>query len=185
MDETDPPTTPPELDRPTGEHCRPPGVDDATVEALGKLSEAFEVVEDARGHLYRFHRLTGTADLALGEAVEMLRAAGHTDLADRIDRELVGRNVLEGRWTFQVIEEYDDDYYATFRRFEREAREALVGGRRHLFEAEMKNRERTPGLRHHEAVPDDASEQGTRRAAGARSDAAGRSDTGEWGDGHR
>ena len=177
MDETELPTTPSELDRPTDEHCRPPGVDDATVEALGKLSEAFEVVEDARGHLYRFHRLTGTADLALGDAVDLFRAAGHTDLADRIDRELVGRNVLEGRWTFQVIEEYDDDYYATFRRFEREAREALVGGRRHLFEAEMKDRERTPGLRNHEAIPDDASEQGTRGAPGDRSLASGRSDT--------
>ena len=166
MDENDLPTTPRELDRPTDEHCRPAGVDDATVEALGKLSEAFEVIEDARGHLYRFHRLTGTADLALGEAVDMLRAAGHTELADRIDCELVGRNVLEGRWTFQVIEEYDDGYYATFRRFDQEAREALVGGRRHLFEAEMKERERTPGLRHHEAIPDDVSQQGARGAEG-------------------
>ena len=55
-----------EQDKPTAEHRRPEGVDDATVEALGKLSEALEVVEDARGHLYGFHRLTGTADLALG-----------------------------------------------------------------------------------------------------------------------
>ncbi|WP_076262628.1 hypothetical protein [Intrasporangium flavum] len=168
MDDTDLPTTPPDADRPTDEHRRPAGVDDATVEALGKLSEALEVIEDARGHLYGFHRLTGTADLALGEAVDLLRDAGHCELADRIDRELVGRNVLEGRWTFQVIEEYDDGYYATFRRFEREARERLVGGRRHLFEAEMKERERTPGLRHHEAVPDDASEQGARGTAGGR-----------------
>lgn len=169
MDHTDLPKPPAELDRPTDEHCRPDGVSDATVEALGKLSEALEVVEDARGHLYRFHRLTGTADLALGEAVDLLRSAGHADLADRIDRELVGRNVLEGRWTFQVVEEYDDGYYGTFRRFEQEAREALVGGRRHLYEAEMKERERTSGLRHHEAVPDDASEQGARGAGDRRS----------------
>ena len=37
-------------------HQRPPGVGDATVAALGKLSEALECVEDARGHLYAFHR---------------------------------------------------------------------------------------------------------------------------------
>ena len=30
----------------------PDGVDDATVEALGKLSEALETCERARGHLY-------------------------------------------------------------------------------------------------------------------------------------
>ena len=73
-----------EQDKPTAEHRRPEGVDDATVEALGKLSEALEVVEDARGHLYGFHRLTGTADLALGEAVDLLREAGHAELADRL-----------------------------------------------------------------------------------------------------
>ncbi len=142
-----------EPDEPTTAHRRPTGVDDATVEALGKLSEALEVVEDARGHLYGFHRLTGMADLTLGESVDLFRAAGHDDLADRLERELVGRNVIEGRWTFQIVEEYDDDYYATFRRLESAARDDLVGGRRHLFEAEMKEDRRTHGRPHHEAVP--------------------------------
>jgi hypothetical protein len=140
-------------DEPMPEHRRPSGVDDATVEALGKLSEALEVVEDARGHLYGFHRLTGMADLTLDEAAELFRAAGHDDLADRLETELVGRNVIEGRWTFQIVEEYDDDYYATFKRLESQARDDLVGGRRHLFEAEMKEARRTHGLAHHEAVP--------------------------------
>ncbi|GAB3877627.1 hypothetical protein [Terrabacter terrigena] len=148
-----------EADRPTTEHQRPDGVDDATVEALGKLSEALEVIEDARGHLYGFHRLTGTADLALGEAVDLLRDSGHAELADRISTELVGRNVIEGRWTFQIMEEYDDGYYATFKRLEALARDELVGGRRHLFEAEMKEDRRTHGRRHHEAVPHDGGEQ--------------------------
>jgi hypothetical protein len=145
-----------EADRPLPEHVRPEGVSDQTVEALGKLSEALEVIEDARGSLYRFHRLTGTADLAIGEAVELFRAAGHAELADRLDREIVGRNVLEGRWTFQVVEEYDDGYYAALKAAEQGARDELVGGRKHLFEAEMKERERTQGLRHHEARPHDA-----------------------------
>ena len=70
--------------QPIPEHRRPDGVDDATVEALGKLSEAFEVAEDARGHLYGFHRLTGMSDLALGEAVDLLRDAGHAALADEV-----------------------------------------------------------------------------------------------------
>ena len=90
----------------------------------GKLSEALEVVEHARGHLYGFHRLTGTADLALGEAVDMFREAGHDELADRLETELVGRNVIEGRWTFQIVEEYDDNYYATFSGSRRGARRA-------------------------------------------------------------
>jgi len=143
---------------PDAAHLRPEGVDDATVEALGKLSEALEAVEVARGHLYTFHRLSGTADLTLGDTVAKLRDAGHPHLADRIDRELVGRNIIAGRWSFQVVEDYDDGYYATFRDLERTARDELVGGRRHLYEAEMKEDRRTDGLPGHEATPEDAAE---------------------------
>ncbi|WP_460510596.1 hypothetical protein [Frigoribacterium salinisoli] len=143
-------------DGPDAAHRRPDGVDDATVAALGKLGEALEVVEDARGSLYRFHRLTGKADLALGEAVEAFRDAGHGDVADRLDRDLVGRNVLRDRWTFQVVEDYDDDYWGPFRDAERRARDELAGGRRHLFEAEMKEDRRTHGRHHHEARPPEA-----------------------------
>jgi hypothetical protein len=138
---------------PDSAHQRPEGASDETVEALGKLSEALEVVEHARGYLYGFHRLTGKADLALGEAVEMLRKAGHSGVADEIEKEIVGRNVIEGRWTFQIVEDYDDNYYRPFVDAENAARQELVGGRRHLFESEMKEERRTHGLRHHEARP--------------------------------
>lgn len=126
----------------------------ATVEAVGKLTEALETVEVARGHLYAFHQLTGSADFALGDAVELLRQAGHDDLADDLDRELVGRNVIPGRWTFQLVEEYEDTYYQVFRDYERRGRE-LVGGRRHAYEAELKRQRRTPGEPGHEATPED------------------------------
>ena len=140
-------------DGPDARHVRPPDVSDATVEALGKLSEALETVEEARGHLYAFHRRCGTADLALGEAVDLLREAGHDAIADAVQTDLVGRNILEGRWSFQVVEEYDAGYYAAFKEHEQSARDELVGGRPHLFEAEMKEDRRTHGRRHHEARP--------------------------------
>ncbi|WP_026426127.1 hypothetical protein [Actinokineospora inagensis] len=134
-------------------HRRPPGVDDATVAAVGKLSEALETAERARGHLYSFHQLTGSADLQLGDAVEKLAEAGHTELADRLRADLVGRNVLYGRWTFQVVEEYDDGYHARFRAAEKTVRDELLRGRRHVFEAEMKADRRTHGAEGHEARP--------------------------------
>ena len=140
---------------PDAQHQVPEGVSEATVEALGSLSAAVEVIEHARGLLYGFHRLTGTADLNLGEAVEQLRKAGHTELADRIDTELVGRNVIAGRWTFQIVEDYDEGYYALAKELERTARDELVQGRKHLFEASMKEDRRTAGRRHHEATPGD------------------------------
>ena len=144
----------PATDQPDDRHVRP-DVDDLTVEALGKLSEALEVVEEARGYLYAFHRRCGEADLKLGDAVELLREAGHGEQADRIDEDLIGRNILDGRWSFQVVEEYDATYYSSFKEHERRAREELVQGKPHLFEAEMKEDRRTHGRRHHEAKPAD------------------------------
>ncbi len=140
-------------DGPAERHRVPDGVDDATVVALGLLSEALETVERARGALYEMHQLIGGADLKLGDAVTALRDAGHAPVADRLDTELVGRNVIGGRWTFQLVEEFDDGYYATFRALEQAARDELVGGRRHLYEARMKEQRRTPGRPGHEATP--------------------------------
>ncbi len=142
-------------DQPDAAHQRPEGLDDATVEALGTLSKALETAEHARGMLYGFHRLSGTADLLAGDAVDELREAGHTELADRVETELVGRNVIEGRWTFQIVEDYDDGYYALFRELEKTARDQLAGGRRHLFEAQMKEDRRSHGRPAHEARPDE------------------------------
>jgi hypothetical protein len=128
-------------------------MDDTTVDAVGKITEALETTERARGHLYSFHQLTGSADLQLGEACELLREAGHAELAERIERELVGRNVIEDRWTFQIIEDYDDGYWSEFRAFEQQARETLTDGRRHLHEAGMKEDRRTHGHPDHTAGP--------------------------------
>lgn len=135
------------------EHKRPDGVDDATVEALGAVSEALEWVERARGELYSFHQLMGRADLRLGGACDKLRDAGHVAAAERLESELVGRNVLYGRWTFQIVEDFDDNYWSVFRHHERQVRGELQQGRRHVFESEMKERRRTMGNAGHERRP--------------------------------
>lgn len=137
----------------TGLSRRGPGLDDDTVEAVGRVSEALEYIERARGHLYSFHQLVGHADLLLGEACASLREAGHGAVAERLETDLVGRNVLHGRWTFQVVEEFDDVYWAVFREHERSVRDELQFGARHVFEAEMKEQRRTHGRPGHEATP--------------------------------
>lgn len=132
---------------------RPDGVDDDTVEAVGSVTEALEWVERARGHLYEFHQQMGHADLLLGAACDKLRSAGHGEIADRLEREMVGRNVLHGRWTFQIVEEFDDGYWSMLREHERSVRGELTGGVRHVYEAEMKDDRRTAGHPGHEATP--------------------------------
>jgi hypothetical protein len=127
-------------DRPV-QRVRPEGLDDATVAALGKLSKAFEVIENARGLLYQFHRMSGTADLTLQEAIDDFRKAGHEHVADTLDEVLVGRDVLPGMWTFQIVDAYDETYYSVFKGMDEWATEHLAGGTKHLYEAEMKQQE--------------------------------------------
>ncbi|SDF71231.1 hypothetical protein [Pseudonocardia oroxyli] len=134
-------------------HARPAGVSDDAVAATGKLSEMLERIERARGALYEFHQLMGGADAMLDDVVDLLRKDGRPEWAERIETEILGRNVLEGRWSFQVVEEFDDTYYGPLRDTERALREDLVGGRRHVFEAEMKQARRTHGHPAHTATP--------------------------------
>ncbi|MET8571626.1 hypothetical protein [Streptomyces sp. NPDC004783] len=138
----------------TDPHRRPEGVGDETVEALGSLSKALETTERARGSLFDFHQLTGTADLELDRAVELLRRAGHPEWARRVETEILGRNVIPGHWTFQIVEAYDRTYYRAFRDLAHEAVERLAEGRDHLYEAEMKEARRTRDHPDHTARPD-------------------------------
>lgn len=139
---------------------RPPGSNDATVQALGKLSEALEVVEHARGALYEFHRLSGQADLTLQQALELLRGVADdgsgeraglaglaqlAELADEIDDVLVGRDVVSKRWTFELIDDYDANYWSVFRAVEAKARWVAGRADKHVFEAEMKAAEQRRG----------------------------------------
>jgi len=138
---------------PSPDHQVPDDVDQATVDAVGKLTKALETTEWARGHLYAFHQLTGEGNRYVEEAIPLLRDAGHPEWADRLERELFGRNVLEGRWTFQIVEEYDDGYWSLFRDLERAVRDDLTAGRRHLREAGMKEDQRSHGEPGHTARP--------------------------------
>src|SRR5687767_5300797 len=95
-------------------HARPEGTSDATVEAVGRLSEAYEYLIRARGHLYSFHQLLGRVDLLAGEAAEHLDEVGHAEQAALLRKDIVGRNVLDGRWTFQIVEEFDRTFWEPF-----------------------------------------------------------------------
>lgn len=134
-------------------HRRPEGTSDDTVAAVGKATEALEWVERARGSLYDFHQKMGHADALFGEAADELADAGHDELAEELRTRIVGRNAIDGRWSFQIVEEFDDLYWSAVRDAERRVRDELVGGRRHVFESEMKDDRRTDGRVHHDRRP--------------------------------
>jgi hypothetical protein len=137
------------------DHRRPAGTTDEVVAAVGKVTEAVEWVERARGHLYDVHHLMGHADFLFGSAADALAHAGCHDEATLIRREVIGRNVLDGRWTFQVVEEFDDSYYDPVRAAERHIRDRLVAGGRHVHESQLKDDRRTDGHEDHSRRPVD------------------------------
>jgi hypothetical protein len=64
--------------RPRVEHTRPDAASDAAVAAAGRMTEALETLERARGHLYAFHQLVdGRRHLHEAELKERRRTHGH------------------------------------------------------------------------------------------------------------
>ena len=119
-----------------------PSSDADTVDAVGKATEALEYVERARGHLYAFHQLIGRADFLFEESACRLDDAGHREEAVSLWRNVVGRDVLEGRWTFEIVERFDDDYYEAARAEVLRLEQRLVSGRRHAHEETLRRRRR-------------------------------------------
>lgn len=74
---------------------RPEGVPDEIVEATGKVGEAFEWIERARGRLYDFHQKIGRASCSRTRSTFWIRRNSEK-LADQLREEIIGRNVLDG-----------------------------------------------------------------------------------------
>jgi hypothetical protein len=53
--------------------------------------------------------------------------------------------VIAGRWSFELVEDYDAGYVEVFRAAERAARRSLGVPEPHVGEAEMKHREQHDG----------------------------------------
>jgi len=119
--------------------------DPETVDAVGKATEALEYVERARGHLYAFHQLIGHADFLFEESARWLAQLGRREEAASLWHNLVGRDVLESRWTFEIVERFDDDYYDAARAEVMRLERSLVGGRQHAHEEAMRRRRREQG----------------------------------------
>ena len=138
---------------PDAAHQRPEGVSDELLAAIGKLTEGLDLVERMRGRLYDFHQMTGHADFLFGDAAAAFRAAGFDQAGEAVQREIVGRNILDGRWTFQILEEFEEHYYEPVRALERQLRDDLMEGKRHVVEAELKEERRTSGHPDHASRP--------------------------------
>jgi hypothetical protein len=138
---------------------RPDGASDQLVEAVGKASEAYEYLVRARGHLYSFHQLMGHVDLMFSDVAARFDEAGLADVAARMREEVVGRNALDGRWSFQVVEEFDDLYFGPVEAEVRRLEADHMDGQRHIYESEMKDHRITRGRPGHERRPPSSHDQ--------------------------
>ena len=51
-----------------------------------------------------------------------MRASGHSAIAAGLEETLIGRTVIDGRWTFQIVEKYDTNFSSVFVDVQRAAR---------------------------------------------------------------
>jgi len=106
--------------------------------AAHQLASALETIARARGALLEMHHLIGHADNMLDEVIAELKAADRPDLIEVVVTELLGRDVIPDRWTFQIVEEFDSGYWLAWCRVEERLRGELTGGRRFALEAALK-----------------------------------------------
>ena len=95
---------------------------------------------------------------------QLLRKAGHTDIADAMDRDVLRQNPLPGMWSFQMVDAFDDGFYTRTKGLHQRALDELMNGQRHVFEAEMKELRRTRGREGHEPTPEHAYGEAERQA---------------------
>ncbi|MFT4923241.1 MAG: hypothetical protein ACI8XM_002467 [Haloarculaceae archaeon] len=104
-------------------------------DALHSIELGVEWLHRAHGNLVEFHHKTGHAMDHLAEAEGQLRACGHTALADALRDQYLPRGVIdEDRWSYDVLESYQEGFLSELTAFEERAREDIADGRRHVAE---------------------------------------------------
>lgn len=108
-------------------------------EAMDAVEVACEWVERAFGSLLDAHHRTGRAQILLLEAADAMESLGRADHAARI-REVAARDVLPGRWTYRMVDEYRSLLIEPVRAMEEDVRADMTGGLRHVHEIDLRRR---------------------------------------------
>jgi len=109
-------------------------VSEAEAAAIHEVELTLEWLQRARGLFVQFHHATGHALDHLDDAEAALRDCGYDDLADEIRDEHLPRSVIEDRWTYDLLEEYEETFLRPYESFERRARDSVTDGVRHVHE---------------------------------------------------
>jgi hypothetical protein len=112
-----------------------PELSEAEREALHRVELGVEWLHRAHGDLVEFHHKTGHAMDHLAAAEGFLRDGGHDELADALRDEYLPRGVIDdGRWSYDVLETFQEGFLADLTAFEERARNDVADGHRHVSE---------------------------------------------------
>ncbi|WP_049922974.1 hypothetical protein [Halopiger djelfimassiliensis] len=108
---------------------------DTECAALHEVELGLEWLQRAQGCLLEFHHATGHGMDHLREAETRLRESGHDELADSIRDDLLPHGVVdEDRWSYDVLENFQETLLAETTGVERRVRDELADGKRHVPE---------------------------------------------------
>ncbi|WP_126662280.1 hypothetical protein [Haloterrigena salifodinae] len=120
---------------------------DVEADALHELQLGIEYVHRAYGTLLEFHHELGHAMDRMGDAEDALREAGHEEWADALRDDHLPAGAVSDQWTFELVEEFSEEFVAEVDAFETEVREELADGVDHVTERRQKRqlRDRADG----------------------------------------
>lgn len=108
--------------------------------ALHRAGLGIEWLRRAHGSLVEFHHATGHAMDHLYEAEKTLRECGHAELADKLRDDLLSKGAVDDRWTYDLVESFDEGLLADATAIESGLRETLADGERHITERKQERR---------------------------------------------
>ncbi len=118
-----------------------PPVSETELEALHEVELGLEWAQRAQGCLIEFHHATGHGMDHLAAAEPLLRESGHDELADAIATTLLPHGVVDDdRWSYDVLENFQETLLAETVALERRIRRDVADGERHVRERRQERR---------------------------------------------
>jgi len=115
-------------------------LEEGEIDALHEVEVGTEWLQRAHGHLLAFHHAVGHGMDHFEAAERVLRGEGHDELADELRDDLLPLGVLDGTWSYGVVEAYQEGLLPATLDYEERLREELADGERHVAERRQRRR---------------------------------------------
>ena len=115
-------------------------LEEGEIDALHEVEVGTEWLQRAHGHLLAFHHAVGHGMDHFETAEYVLRGEGHDELADELRDDLLPLGVLDGTWSYGVVEAYQEGLLPATLDYEERLREELADGERHVAERRQRRR---------------------------------------------